>query len=30
MDKTENPVKFPLAQPVRDEYAEFLFFLDLI
>jgi hypothetical protein len=24
MNKTKNPVKFPLAQPVRDEYAEFL------
>ena len=25
MDKTKNPVKFPLTQPVRDEYAEFYF-----
>ena len=24
-NKTKNPVKFPLTQPVRDEYAEFLF-----
>ena len=24
MDKTKNPVKFPLTQPVRDECAEFL------
>ena len=26
MDKTKNPVKFPLAQQVRDEYAEFFIF----
>jgi hypothetical protein len=26
MDKTKNPVKFPLTQPVRDEYAEFFNF----
>ena len=29
MNKTKKPVKFPLAQPVRNEYAEFLFW-DLI